>query len=59
MGGGSYDPIASRSRSTTYYQHKTREEVFSQRNMDPLMNPKGVTVREALVTLKNILNHFQ
>ena len=47
MGGGSYDPIASRSRTTTYYQHKTREEVFSQRNMDPQMNPKGVTVREA------------
>ncbi len=47
MGGGSYDPIASRSRTTTYYQHKTREEVFSQRNLDAQMNPKGVAFREA------------
>jgi hypothetical protein len=47
MGGGSYDPIASRSRSTTYYQHKTREEVFSQRHIDPQMNPKGVNIRES------------
>ena len=47
MGGGSYDPIASRSRSTTYYQNRSREEVFSQRHMDPQMNPKDVAYREA------------
>ena len=47
MGGGSYDPIASRSRSTTYYQNRSRDEVFSQRHMDPQMNPKDVKFREA------------
>lgn len=46
MGGGSYDPIASRSRSVSY-QRKSREEVFTQRHIDPLMNPKGVAYREA------------
>jgi len=47
MGGGSYDPIASRSRSTTYYQSKSREEVFTQRRIDPEMNPKGIKIRES------------
>ena len=47
MGGGSYDPIASRSRSTTYYQTMSREEVFKQRNIDPEMDPKKITVRES------------
>ena len=47
MGGGSYDPIASRSRSTTYYQTKSREEVFKQRKIDPEMDPKRITVRES------------
>ena len=46
MGGGSYDPIASRSRSMSY-RSKTREEVFSQRHIDEQMNPKGVKIREA------------
>lgn len=46
MGGGSYDPIASRSRSMSY-RSKTREEVFSQRHIDSQMNPKGVKIREA------------
>ena len=47
MGGGSYDPIASRSRSTSYYQSKSREEVFSQRHIDPQMDPKGIGIRES------------
>ena len=47
MGGGSYDPIASRSRSTTYYQTMSREEVFKQRKIDPEMDPKRITVRES------------
>ena len=47
MGGGSYDPIASRSRSTTYYQTMSREEVFKQRKIDPEMDPKKITVRES------------
>ena len=47
MGGGSYDPIASRRRSTTYYQTKSREEVFKQRKIDPEMDPKRITVRES------------
>lgn len=47
MGGGSYDPIASRSRSTTYYQTMSREEVFKQRSIDPEMDPKKITVRES------------
>ena len=47
MGGGSYDPIASRSRSTTYYQTKSREEVFKQRKIDPEMDPKRIAVRES------------
>ena len=47
MGGGSYDPIASRSRSTMYYQTMSREEVFKQRNIDPEMNPKRITIRES------------
>ena len=47
MGGGSYDPIASRSRSTTYYQTMSREEVFKQRKIDPEMDPKKIAVRES------------
>ena len=47
MGGGSYDPIVSRSRSTTYYQTMSREEVFKQRKIDPEMDPKKITVRES------------
>ena len=47
MGGGSYDPIISRSRSTTYYQNKSREEVFTQRHIDSQMDPKGVSIRES------------
>ena len=47
MGGGSYDPIASRSRSTTYYQTMSREEVFKQRKIDPEMDPKKITIRES------------
>ena len=46
MGGGSYDPIASRSRSMSY-RSKSREEVFTQRKIDADMNPKGVKVRES------------
>ena len=47
MGGGSYDPIASRSRSTMYYQTMSREEVFKQRSIDPEMDPKRITIRES------------
>lgn len=47
MGGGSYDPIASRSRSTTYYQTMSREEVFKQRKIDLEMDPKKITIRES------------
>ena len=47
MGGGSYDPIASRSRSTTYYQTMSREEVFKQRKIDPEMDPKRRAIRES------------
>jgi hypothetical protein len=47
MGGGSYDPIVYRSRAKTYYQSKSREEVFTQKRIDPEMNPKGIRFRES------------
>lgn len=46
MGGGSYNFIASKSRSMTY-SSRSREEVFSQRHLDPEMDPKKVTIRES------------
>lgn len=46
MGGGSYNPIASHKRLYSYCQ-QSREEVFSQKHLDPQMDPKGVKVREA------------
>ena len=47
MGGGSYDVTTSRSRATSSYQTKSREEIFSQRHLDPDMNPMGVKIRES------------
>lgn len=47
MGGGSYDVVTSRSRASSSYQTKSREEIFSQRHLDPDMNPKGVKIRES------------
>lgn len=47
MGGGSYDALSARTRSTTYYSKMSREEVFSQKHMDPEMNPHGVKYRES------------
>lgn len=46
MGGGSYDYVASRTRSVSY-QKQTREEVFTQRHLDSQMNPRGVRIRES------------
>lgn len=40
MGGGSYDYISTRSRSMAY-SHQSKEEVFSQREMNPEMDIKG------------------
>lgn len=46
MGSGSFDPgaYASYTRSTA---HKKRDEVFASRNLDPLLDPKGVKIRES------------
>lgn len=46
MGGGSYNVTTSRTRSISY-SSRSREEVFSQRHLDPDMNPKKVIVRES------------
>lgn len=46
MGGGSYNLVASRGRSKAY-SYKSREEVFSQRHLDPDMDPKKITIRES------------
>lgn len=40
MGGGSYNYIFTRSRSIAY-SHQSKEEVFSQREMNPEMDIKG------------------
>lgn len=45
MGGGSYDYLSSRSRSQEY-QAQSREEVFTQTEMNPEMNIKG-KIRES------------
>ena len=46
MGGGSYNLMASKSRSFGY-SSKSREEVFSQRHLDPDMDPSRTTIRES------------
>lgn len=46
MGSGSYNLMASKSRSVSY-SSRSREEVFSQRHLDPDMDPKRVTIRES------------
>lgn len=47
MGGGSYNVVASHSRALTSYSTKSREQVFSQRHLDPLMDPKRAEIRES------------
>lgn len=46
MGGGSFDTNSYRSY-TSSVASAPREEVFASRGMDPLLDPKGVTVRES------------
>lgn len=47
MGFGSYDISAATSRAYKTYSSMSREEVFTQRSIDPEMNPKGVEFRES------------
>lgn len=46
MGHGSYNYDSAKTRGVTYAS-QTREEVFKQTNLNTLMNPKGITFREA------------
>lgn len=48
MGGGTYSNSARLSRSVSAgYHTKTREEVFTQRNLSNDMDPSGVGIRES------------
>ncbi len=46
MGGGSFDTNSYRSY-TNSVASKPRAEVFDSRKLDPLLDPKGITVRES------------
>ena len=46
MGGGSYNVSSARTRSYTY-KKMSKEEIFSQKHMDPDMNPYKVKIRES------------
>ena len=47
MGGGGYNIRVAKLKASTDYSTKSREEVFSQRNLDPLMDPKRAEIRES------------
>ncbi|GAA4786518.1 hypothetical protein GCM10023231_13180 [Olivibacter ginsenosidimutans] len=48
MGGGRYTYEAfSRLKVSKSYDHKSREEIFTARNIDPEMDPKTIKIRES------------
>ncbi len=48
MGTGRFDATDwAAMASTKSYATKTRAEIFTSRTMDPLLDPKGVTIRES------------
>lgn len=54
MGGGSFDTNSYRSY-TDSVKSKTTDEVYSSRSIDPLLDPKGVKLRESRDSMDNPL----
>lgn len=46
MGGGSFSTDSYRSFSNSV-AHKSREEIYTSKAIDPTLDPKGVTIRES------------